>query len=58
MVKCTYCGSQIPMGRGITYVEISGKINTLCSSKCKKNRILGRDPLKLKWTEKSREESK
>ena len=56
MAKCSFCGKQIPMGRGVTYVEISGKINNLCSSKCKKNRILGRDPLRMKWTEKSREE--
>jgi len=44
------------MGRGVTYVEVSGKIHNFCSSKCKKNRKLGRDALNLKWTEKSREE--
>ncbi len=55
MAKCTYCGKQVPMGRGVTYVEVSGKIHTLCSSKCKKNRRMGREALKMKWTEKSRE---
>jgi len=56
MAKCSFCGKPVHPGRGITYVEVSGKIHTLCSSKCKKNRILGRDPLRVKWTEKSREE--
>ena len=55
MAKCNYCGKQIIPGRGIIYVEVSGRIHDLCSSKCKRNRMLGRDPLKLKWTEKSRE---
>jgi len=49
MVKCTYCGVQIPQGRGIIYVEISGKIINYCSSKCRKNREMGRDPGKMKW---------
>jgi len=56
MARCSFCGKQIPQGRGIIYVEISGKINNLCSHKCKQNRKMGRDPLRMKWTEKSREE--
>jgi len=56
MTKCSYCGKQIPMGRGIIYVEISGKVYNLCSSKCKKNRKLGRDAQSLKWITKRKEE--
>jgi len=56
MAKCSFCGKQVPMGKGVTFVENSGKIHNLCSSKCKRNRMLGRDALNLKWTDKSKEE--
>lgn len=52
MAKCSFCGKQILQGRGVIFVEVSGKINNFCSSKCKKNRRMGRDPLKLKWIQK------
>ena len=55
MAKCSFCGSQIHQGRGITYVEVSGKIYNFCSSKCKKNRKLGRDPTRVKWIIKKQE---
>lgn len=58
MVRCTYCSRQIIQGRGIIYVENSGKIINFCSSKCRKNLNLGREAKKLKWTEKFREEKK
>jgi len=51
MAKCSFCGKQITQGRGIIFVELSGKILNLCSGKCRKNHHLGRDPKKLKWTE-------
>jgi large subunit ribosomal protein L24e len=53
MAKCTFCGAQIPQGEGIIYVEISGKIINYCSSKCRKNREMGRDPGKMKWITKA-----
>jgi large subunit ribosomal protein L24e len=52
MAKCTFCGAQIPQGEGIIYVEISGKIINYCSSKCRKNRQMGRDSSKLAWVRK------
>jgi large subunit ribosomal protein L24e len=56
MVKCTYCGKNIPQGEGIMHVEISGRIINYCSSKCRKNRNMGREPGKMKWITKRKEE--
>jgi len=52
MAKCTFCGKNIVQGTGIALIEPSGKIVNLCSSKCRKNRQMGRDPNKLKWIRK------
>jgi large subunit ribosomal protein L24e len=49
MAKCSFCGAQIVQGRGIIFVENSGRILNFCSSKCRKNRNMGREPKKLKW---------
>jgi large subunit ribosomal protein L24e len=58
MAKCSFCGRQIIQGRGIIFVENSGRVVNYCSSKCRKNRDLGREAKKLKWTEKFREGKK
>jgi len=42
-------------GTGITYVENSGKILYICSSKCRRNLKLGRDPNKLLWISKKKD---
>lgn len=50
-MKCDFCNTEIPMGKGILYVQKTGKTFFFCSSKCKKNTItLKRDPKMLKWT--------
>ncbi len=51
MVKCTFCGNDIPKGTGMIYVFKSGKIANFCSSKCRKNQLkLKRKAIHLKWT--------
>ena len=55
MAKCVFCGKQIPMGRGIVYVEVSGRIHNFCSHKCQMNRRMGRDPSRVKWVTKGKE---
>ncbi len=47
---CSFCGYEIPPGTGIMYVKTDGTILYFCSSKCRKNYLLGRNPRKLKWT--------
>jgi len=55
MTKCSFCGKQVIPGRGIIFVEMSGRVLDLCSAKCRKNWNMGREAKKLKWTEKGRE---
>jgi len=56
MAKCHVCGQQTVQGRGITYVETSGRIINFCSGKCRKNFHMGRDLNKLKWVTKAKEQ--
>ncbi len=51
MVKCSFCGKEIPKGKGIIYAKADGKVFYFCSSKCKKNALnLGRLGRHWKWT--------
>ena len=51
MVKCTFCGKQLPKGAGKMFVFVTGKINYFCNSKCEKNALkLNRKARNLKWT--------
>ncbi|MEM2956591.1 MAG: 50S ribosomal protein L24 [Candidatus Pacearchaeota archaeon] len=54
MVKCSFCGKQVIQGRGIIFVELSGRVLNFCSSKCRKNFSLGREASKLKWITKKK----
>ncbi|MFA5930947.1 MAG: 50S ribosomal protein L24e [archaeon] len=52
MVKCSFCGSDLPVGGGKMYVKREGTVFYFCSNKCEKNQIqMGRKPIKTKWTE-------
>ncbi len=51
MPKCVYCQKQYEFPRGLTLIMKDGTINTLCSSKCKKNMLMGRR--KVRWLPKS-----
>ncbi len=50
MHKCIYCGKDYPEHKGMTLVMNSGKINHLCSAKCRKNLKLKRR--KVRWVSK------
>lgn len=47
MPKCTYCGKNYEFPRGLTLVDLIGKIRYFCSSKCRKYFAMGRK--KGKW---------
>ena len=38
--------------KGTTVIQRDGSIKFYCSSKCRKNVVLGRDPLKTTWVRK------
>ncbi len=56
MAKCSFCGENIPEGRGKMLVKNDGRIFHFCSSKCEKNWELGREGKRVKWTQTSRKE--
>lgn len=52
MPKCVYCGNEYEIPRGLTLVTNDGKINYLCSSKCRKNMLMKRR--KVRWISKAK----
>ena len=51
MVKCSFSGKEIPIGKGIMYVKSDGKVLYFFDRKAEKNMLkLGRKPQNVKWT--------
>ncbi len=51
MVKCAFCGEQIPKGTGKIIVMNDGKQVNMCSMKCEKNMFkLKRKPIETRWS--------
>ncbi len=54
MVKvrnCSFCGYNIPVGRGIMYIKNDGIILNFCSNKCRKAMLkYKKNPRKTRWT--------
>ncbi len=50
MVSCSFCGKEIPPGRGTMFVKNDGTVFYYCSSKCERNAQM-RNPVKVRWTE-------
>ena len=53
-MKCSFCKEKVEKGKGIMYVSAKGEIYYFCSSKCRKNFNLKRDPKKVKWVRKKK----
>jgi ribosomal protein L24E len=52
MPKCSYCGKQYELPRGLTLVLKDGSVKNLCSSKCRKNMLMKRR--KVRWISKKK----
>jgi len=56
MPKCSYCGKDYDVHKGLTFVLKDGSIKHLCSSKCRKNMKMKRR--KVRWISKKEKDSK
>jgi len=56
MPKCVYCGEMYEFPKGLTFLTNDGRINYLCSSKCRKNMLMKRR--KVLWVIKKKKPSK
>ena len=54
MPKCAYCGKTYEIHKGVTLVKNDGRIQYLCSSKCRKNMLMKRR--KVRWISKKKTE--
>jgi len=52
MPKCSFCGEDYDVPRGLTYVLLNGEVLYFCSSKCQKNYKMGRRGDKQNWVRK------
>ncbi|MFQ6011274.1 MAG: 50S ribosomal protein L24e [Nitrososphaerales archaeon] len=56
--KCSFCGKDFPSYQGVTLIRTDASILNFCSSKCRINsQKLKRDPRKLKWTSRRKEDN-
>jgi len=58
MVRCTFCTTNVDIGRGIIFVTAKGKKLHFCSRKCRRAFYLGRNKKKLGWIRKKRKVKK
>ena len=49
--KCSFCGMPVYPGHGQIFIRNDCRLFRYCSSKCRKNFGMKRNPLKLKWTQ-------
>jgi large subunit ribosomal protein L24e len=55
MPTCSFCKRSYNFPKGLTVFQFDGKALHFCSSKCRKNFGLKRDPKKVKWIKKFKE---
>lgn len=49
-MKCVFCSKSQEPGKGIIFVYSDNRVIYFCSSKCRRNFKLKRDPKKIKWS--------
>ena len=56
MPRCSFCKQMYEFPRGLTVIQNDGSLMYFCSSKCRKNNKLKRDPKKTKWVIKGKQD--
>jgi large subunit ribosomal protein L24e len=58
MPACSFCKKHYKEPRGLTVFTFEGKTIHFCSSKCRRNMALKRDPRKVNWIKKEKKITK
>ncbi len=48
-MKCAFCSKPQEPGQGIIFALNDGRVLFFCSSKCRRNYKMKRNPKKIKW---------
>ena len=56
MPTCSFCKKNYESPRGLSVFLNDGKTTYFCSSKCKRNMNLKRDPRKVNWVKREKKE--
>lgn len=56
MPTCSFCKKMYKSPRGLTIFTFDGRSIFYCSSKCRRNAELGRDPKKTGWVKKTKKD--
>ena len=58
MPTCSFCKKHYKEPRGLTIFTFDGRRVHFCSSKCRRNADLGRDPKKVNWIKREKKLTK
>ncbi len=58
MPICSFCKKNYSEYKGLTIFTFDGKSLNYCSSKCRRNAALKRDPKKTNWVKKTKKDKK
>jgi len=58
MPTCSFCKKNYENPRGLTVFTFDGKSIYYCSSKCRRNAALKRDPKKTNWVKRTKKDKK
>jgi large subunit ribosomal protein L24e len=54
MPTCSFCKKNYEFPKGLTIFTFDGKSIYFCSSKCRRNAALKRDPRKVNWVKREK----
>ena len=58
MPACSFCKKHYDIPKGMTIFQLDGSVKHFCSSKCRRNLALKRDPKKVNWVKREKKDKK